>query len=208
MPNNRFWLCALALATTLFVSRAHADTYSVATVFNSGSALFVAGDDYGDYQIADRSKLDPGFTPGCPATAGVCYLTHLGGSTFISESLLTLPSDPHPGAGPGCVTAPSGFFGTTLCNNGHQIFLGTFDEKQQGGAYYGPDPSDFLSTGVIDATGNILTANGNFYFVDTSSDELKVALDLTTAPTPEPSSFALLGTGLLGVGGLMKRRSC
>lgn len=36
----------------------------------------------------------------------------------------------------------------------------------------------------------------------------QVASPAPVAVTPEPSTFALLGTGLLGVGGVLKRRLC
>jgi hypothetical protein len=38
------------------------------------------------------------------------------------------------------------------------------------------------------------------------NDDTYVFTNIAAAPTPEPSSFALFGTGLLGVAGVLRRK--
>jgi hypothetical protein len=52
-----------------------------------------------------------------------------------------------------------------------------------------------------------MTANGNVFFIDGALDTLDVAIDLDTIPAPEPGSLMLLGTGALGMVGMMRRRT-
>jgi hypothetical protein len=52
--------------------------------------------------------------------------------------------------------------------------------------------------------GSFGTAGGSFILTSVSSDSFK-AVDTTTSPVPEPSSFAILGTGMAGLAGLARR---
>ena len=112
-------------------------------------------------------------------------------------------------AGSGCVAKPSDFTGSMWCSNGHEMFGGVFDlpnGKVYQGTFDGPDPlTDMLEAGVADGPG-VMSANGNFYFDDATNDNLVVAIDLTTAPTPEPSGLALAGTGGLAVLEAVRRK--
>ncbi len=102
---------------------------------------------------------------------------------------------------------------------------GTFPTIANGDSFPANDNVLFVNNGVGSLDGNGLSfllssgAQINLYNPDGSADDAlleradgtevfaNVSTTITAvAPTPEPSSFVLLGTGLLGIAGVVKRR--
>jgi hypothetical protein len=72
--------------------------------------------------------------------------------------------------------------------------------------FTGPDPvADFLHPGSGD--GIFINAIGDIAWIDGQDETIFEAVDLTSRETPEPSTFALLGTGILGLAGGARRKS-
>jgi hypothetical protein len=199
----------LFVAALLFLGPvvAAADTYSIQVIAPEDRGSFVAGDDFGDYVIS----LSPSMAASpCGATAANCYATYSAstGETTYSATIPTLATDPSPTPGSGCVSSPSDFFGSTWCDNGHEVLAGVFSPAigpESIGTFDGSSLSDLMLNGVADQNA-ILTANGDFFFDDATDDNLVEALDVNTAVTPEPSSLALAGTGALVVLEVLRRR--
>ncbi len=136
-------------------------------------------------------------------TAPCYYVTHPFNTIpdYLAEGLPALPYD----SGASCAGLPAGADpANSLCNNGYYVFEvpgvlnggRIFDGY---GAYnYNPDPR--FSAASIDAL--VLNSHGQFAFASGADEQDYFG----TVLTPEPATFALLGTGLLTALGVARRR--
>jgi PEP-CTERM motif len=114
----------------------------------------------------------------------------------------------------GALTDLDGYTLTTVYNNGHEVW-GTdflFPAPYTNEIFDGPDPStDFVTYGNFDYAD--FNSSGDFAYVagidpdgPTQDGEIYEAIDITPSSVPEPSSIALLGTGILGLAGVARRK--
>ncbi len=92
-----------------------------------------------------------------------------------------------------------------VCNNGRTAFLtDRFTPQQNHASLYITDSSGLID--VFFGVGGrlLLNSEGDIFFDDVQNDRYYEAFRISQ--TPEPSTLALLGAGLLGVGNLVRRR--
>jgi hypothetical protein len=198
MKASRLWFrAAIAVVTTAafaIPATAHADPYQIYDLGNANGYDMYGIDTSGTVVIYDSiSSL---------------YGTFVDGS--ISDIASTAPllnydngSPCSPVLSPGMTLIPGA---KTSCNNGREVFGGEYMGTNMG-IYTGPDSTDFLQSGTVDAL--VLNASGDFAWTDGRDEENFEAIDLSTlsaATTPEPNSFILLGTGMFAALGTMRRR--
>jgi PEP-CTERM motif len=193
-----------------FHLRAFADTYQFFTLEPTNEGTLYGLDSAGSTVIflfnsskCNNNLLNP------------CYGVYVDG--FFSYTTDTPPALDYDG-GVSCAT-PAGFkalpiginpIGTAVCNSGRVVFGARSNPNgDPDGLYAGPysDPQ-FIDPGPIPNTPFLfLNSAGDFAFTDGSVEEIFFALDLTTHQTPEPTSLVLLGSGILGLVGVARRRS-
>jgi hypothetical protein len=139
------------------------------------------------------------------------YQTYVDGALVNSST--TIPNLNYDNGTP-CtptVSAPvtwSSGIGHTRCNNGHEVYVGTYPVPPNSfafGIFTGPDITDLLPISTpLDQVA--MNASGDFVWADGRDELFFEAIDLTTAPTPEPGNILLVGTGALAAAAAMRRR--
>jgi hypothetical protein len=198
-------LVATAAVIAITASEFIAPTPALADTF----AIFNLGTDngYSIYGIdTSGTVVIESFQP-APGLGDILYQTYLDGA--LISSARTIPNLNYDNGTP-CtptVSAPvtwSSGIGQTRCNNGHEVYFGTFPPFGRG-IFTGPDITDLLpGPGTLDQVA--MNASGDFVWADGRDELFFEAIDLTTAPTPEPGSILLVGTGALAAAAAMRRR--
>lgn len=196
MKSSRLWLnaaiAAIAVAAFAVPAIAYADTYQIYDLGDANGFAVYGINTSGTVVISDN-------------LAGPTYYTWSNGA--IVNTSLTVPvlaydngTPCSPVLSPGITVIPST---KASCNNGREVFGGEYLGTNRG-IYTGPDPTDFLQNGTVD--GLVLNSSGDFAWTDGLHEENFEAINLSTAMTPEPNSFILLGTGMFAALGTMRRR--
>lgn len=195
MKASKLWSGAAILAISVVAftipATARADTYQIYDLGNANGYDMYGIDTSGTVVIYDSiSSLYGTFVDGSisdiASTAPVLgYDNGSPCSPVLSPSITLIPGT------------------KTSCNNGREVFGGEYLGTNRG-IYTGPDSTDFLQSGTVDAL--VLNASGDFAWTDGRNEENFEAIDLSTATTPEPNSFILLGTGMFAALGTMRRR--
>jgi hypothetical protein len=156
---------------------------------------------------ARADSFDFTFTSPDVTATGVLNGTLIGGVYDITSGTINVVSSTPP-SGPGTIVAnpyfPSPTTNTTLAGGGTYL---TYDDALTPGA--NPTLDGYGLLFEVDGTSLNIWGNGaDAYeaFGGNYAYDERGTLSVSPAPTPEPGTLLLLGTGLLCSGGLMRRR--
>jgi PEP-CTERM motif len=200
-----YFLVVALLFTT--IRPALADTYQIFTLWSDQGVDFYSMDDSGN--VALVNPIGTLATEPLPAY----YTFHDGVATAINTA--TVPTFVDDQGTPCTPAVPSG--GSVVrgvCNNGRDAFTGFLQPNSiqtYPGLYTGSDPSITTVKPPEFGDGMIfMDSNGDIVVDDTFTEEWYYFEDTSvgTSATPEPGSFALFGTGALGLLIAIRRRLC
>jgi hypothetical protein len=191
---------AIAAILFTFPVPAHADTYTVYNLSDANATTL--------YGITTSGEVVT-YNSGCGLPNFPCYTDYVNGAKVGTST--TAPAFAYDD-GTKC-SIPSGFAfhgsssASPVCNNGF-IGFGTLSNPNgdPSGIYTGPT-SDLSLVQAFGSTDELaINRSGDFAWVDGRDEFIYEAVDNTTAITPEPSSILLVGSGVLSLIEVARRR--
>ena len=192
----RFYSFIAAAAVLSASLAAHADTLAMST---AGTAV-----------LASTLYTGQAFTvTGTGSYADIAFNYYTAGLTPYALGTGYLFSSVYTGTPTGLSSSDPGYLGMAAASNGFYNF-GSAVTLASGQQYFFYE-SAAIPAGAI--SGNSTYA-GSFFFsqsstsgyTSTTAANFDVTGTSTISATPEPSSFALLGTGVLGMAGVLRKR--
>jgi len=185
----------IAIAALLFLqfstATSRADTYKIVDL-GPDNLQFYGMDDSGHAVFISAN---------CGNPEQECYVDFLNG-TRVGETTVA-PTFAWDYTAANCSVPPC-----TISNNGRTAVIAS-EPTDEDGLFVesGGHPPQLLDIGGFASTEFAINGLGDIVFDEGNLlDEWEEAIDLSTAPTPEPSTFVLLGTGILGLAGAIRRR--
>jgi hypothetical protein len=201
---SRSTLIVLSLVSAcaiLLPAQSYADSFSTYFVSDDQNKFFAGLDANGHVVINIPSSIQ---TP-CSNSTDDCYFTFVEGAlTGISPNMSGFIADE---GQPCTVNAPQGArIISTVCNNGYEAWDGFLTVGQVLPLLYAGPLNTVVAPGLTSYADYTLFMNsaGVIVWDNKHSEAFFEAIPKDPAPVPEPSSLALVGTGVFGLMGILR----